>query len=257
MKHRQARHVHRPTLRNDPSSVGAPCAAHFMPLLAGFIALTNECCYRHLAPNGAFPLRRLRFSSELHRLKIFAFIICVLFLVGAQPGAQAQNVDVNRAQLTQSQAPSPFGPGVSPEGTTVVPGPYDTELGEQAVLKRVERYEPWTATIASPVFYTTNVALTDRNEKHDIISAPVAAVSYQPHIIDTLYGFAGVRQQFFYYNHFNDFDFGSLDVEAGLIYFLPQFHNLVVRGEYDFNRLTFSDRVLDEFFTNHGLIFNA
>jgi hypothetical protein len=193
--------------------------------------------------------------------KIVSFLICGLFLIGAQLGAQAQNADVNRAQLTQSQAPSPFGPGVSPpEGTIeghAIPGPNDTDLGEQAVLKRVERYEPWTATIASPVFYTTNVALIDRNEKHDVISAPVAAVFYQPRIINTLYGFADVRQQFFYYNHFNDFDFGSLDVEAGLIYFLPQFHNLVLRGEYDFNRLTFSDRILDEFFTNHGLIFNA
>jgi hypothetical protein len=42
-----------------------------------------------------------------------------------------------------------------------------------------------------------------------------------------------------------------------VIYLLPQFHNLALRGEYDFNRLTFSDRVLDEFFTNHGLIFSA
>jgi len=196
--------------------------------------------------------------KSLHRLKILAFIICgsILFLIGVQFSAQAQTVDVNRAQLTQSQAPSPFGPGVSPEGRAVS-SPNDADLGEQQVLKRVERYEPWTASISSPVFYTTNAALTDHNEKHDVISAPVAAVYYQPRITDGLYGFADVRQQIFYYNHFNDFDFGSFDVEGGLIYYLPQFHNLILRGEYDFNRFTFSDRVLDEFFTNHALIFNA
>jgi Putative beta-barrel porin 2 len=200
--------------------------------------------------------------SELHRLKIFTSLICglVLFLIGTQVGVQAQTVQADRAQLTQSQTQTPLVPSISPQGTTEeqgLPGPNDADLGEQEVLKRVERYEAWTASIASPVFYTTNVALTDRDEKHDVISAPVAAVYYQPRIINTLYGFADVRQQFFYYNHYNDFDFGSLDVEAGLIYYLPQFHNLVLRGEYDFNRLTFSDRVLDEFFTNHALIFNA
>jgi hypothetical protein len=190
--------------------------------------------------------------------KIFSRLICglVSLLIGTHLDVQAQTDQINRAQLTQSQIQTPLVPSLSPGGTTV-PSPNDADLGEQEVLKRVERYEPWTVSIASPVFYTTNVALTDRAEKHDIISAPVAAVYYQPRIVSTLYGFADVRQQFFYYNHFNDFDFGSLDVEAGLIYFLPQFHNLVLRGEYDFNRLTFSDRVLDEFFTNHGLIFNA
>ena len=208
----------------------------------------HACLYR-------IPVRST-FLLELHHFKSFSSIICGLFLIGTQLGAQAQTVQVDRAQLTQSQAQAPLVQAVSPEGTTV-PGPNDADLGEQEVLKRVERYEPWTASIASPVFYTTNVALTDHGEKHDIISAPVAAVYYQPRIVNTLYGFADVRQQFFYYNHFNDFDFGSLDVEAGLIYFLPQFHNLVLRGEYDFNRFTFSDRVLDEFFTNHGLIFNA
>jgi hypothetical protein len=208
----------------------------------------HACLYR-------IPVRST-FLLELHRLKIFTSLIYGLFLIGTPLGAQAQTAQVNRAQLTQSQTQTPLVPSISPEGPAI-PGPSDADLGEQAVLKRVERYEPWTVSLASPVFYTTNVALTDRDEKHDIISAPVAAVYYQPRIVDTLYGFADVRQQFFYYNHFNDFDFGSLDVEAGLIYYIPQFHNLVLRGEYDFNRLTFSDRVLDEFFTNHGLIFNA
>lgn len=198
-------------------------------------------------------------SLKPNCFEIPTFVICgfVLFLIGTQFSAQAQNVDVNRAQLTQSQAPSPFGQGVVSSEARAVAGPNDTDLGQQEVLKRSEQYEPWTASVACPVYYTSNVALTDRDEKHDIISAPVATVLYQPRLFNTLYGFADVRQQIFYYNHFNDFDFGSLDVEVGLIYSLPQLHNLVLRGEYDFNRLTFSDRVLDEFFTNHGFIFAA
>src|ERR1700737_2673046 len=130
-------------------------------------------------------------------LRMFSVVICgLVLLIGTQLTAQTQTVDVNRAQLTQSQAQSPLVPAISPEGTPV-PSPNDADLGEQEVLKRVEQYEPWTASISSPVYYTTNAALTNNREKHDIISAPVAAVYYQPRIINTLYGFADVRQQFF------------------------------------------------------------
>ena len=85
----------------------------------------------------------------------------------------------------------------------------------------------------------------------------MAAAYYQPRITNTLYGNFGAREQVFYYGSNHSFDFGSLDVEAGLNYFLPQFHNLILRGEYDFNRLTLDDRLGDEFFLNHSLIFNA
>ena len=38
---------------------------------------------------------------------------------------------------------------------------------------------------------------------------------------------------------------------------MPQLHNLILRAWYDFNRLTFGDRLGDEFFSNHGIILNA
>src|SRR5438132_10005518 len=91
----------------------------------------------------------------------------------------------------------------------------------------------------------------------DVYITPLAGVFYDPRITKTLYGHFGAREQVFYYGDNRAFDFGSLDVEAGLNYFLPQFHNLILRGEYDFNRLTFDDRLGDEFFSNHALIFSA
>jgi hypothetical protein len=202
------------------------------------------------------------FSLAGYRLKIFTSLICgsVLFLFGTQPRVQAQTVQVDRAALAREQAQAPFtpnAPGPGAESGQAVASPNDPDLGVQEVLKRTEVYQPFSASIASPIYYTSNVALTNSGERGDLVTAPVAGVYYQPRITQTLYGFADVRQQFFYYNQYNDLDFGSMDVEAGLSYILPQFHNLALRGEYDFNRLTFTDRVLDEFFTNHSLIFSA
>jgi hypothetical protein len=176
--------------------------------------------------------------------------------VAQNPASQS----IDRAQLLRTQTGPPLPPEVSPSGVQegeAAASPNDADLGEQGILKRVEEYQPFTASVAAPFYYTSNVALTHRGVRGDFLVAPAAGVFYEPRITRTLYGFIDVRQQLFYYNRYNGFDFGSFDAEAGLIYSLPQFHNLILRGEYDFNRLTFSDRVLDEFFSNHSLIASA
>src|SRR4029077_15478394 len=168
--------------------------------------------------------------------------------------------DVDRAQLLQGQTQPPFGPAGLPEGVEdghAASSPNDADIGEQEILKRTTEYQPLTLSLGSPIFYTSNVALTRSGELSDVVIAPVAAAYYQPRITKTLYANFDAREQIFYYGKYHSFDFGSLDVEAGLNYFLPQFHNLILRGEYDFNRLTFDDRLGDEFFSNHSLIFNA
>jgi hypothetical protein len=172
----------------------------------------------------------------------------------------SQTVQVERAGLERTQYGPPTAPGITPQEAVsgyAAPSPNDADLGEQQVLKRIERYQPWTATLSVPVFWTSNAFLTDHAVKGDLITAPIAAVFYQPRLTSTLFGVIDVRQQFFYYNKYNSLDFGSMDVEAGLTYIVPSFHNLALHGEYDFNRLTSSDRVLDEFFQNHAIILNA
>jgi hypothetical protein len=168
--------------------------------------------------------------------------------------------DVDRAQLLQDQNQPPFGTSTSSEGIQdghAAASPNDADIGEQEILKRTTEYRPLYVALATPIFYTSNVALTRSGEMSDVVIAPMAAMYYQPRITKTLYGNFGAREQVFYYGSNHAFDFGSLDVEAGLNYVMPQFHNLILRGEYDFNRLTFDDRLGDEFFSNHGLIFNA
>lgn len=197
------------------------------------------------------------------RCRFLGALFCVLSFFAFAGRGVAQNPasqNIDRAQLTNTQPGSPFAPEVTPNGVQqgeAAASPNDTDLGEQQILKRVEEYQPFTASVAAPFYYTSNVALTHRGVHGDFLVAPVAGVFYEPRITRTLYAFIDVRQQFFYYNRYNSFDFGSFDAEAGLIYSLPQLHNLVLRGEYDFNRLTFSDRILDEFYSNHSLVGSA
>jgi hypothetical protein len=186
----------------------------------------------------------------------FVAILCALYFIVANE-ASAQNA--NQASLTREQAPSPFPPTVPPsgvEGGQVAAAPGDADLGQQQILKRVEEYQPFTISAGVPFYWTSNVALTKNNEQSDFVVAPAAAAFYEPRITPNLYGLIDVREQLFYYDRFTDFNFGSFDVDAGLKYIVPQWHNLLLRLDYDYNRLT-KKNSFSAFFQNHAFILNA
>lgn len=112
------------------------------------------------------------------------------------------------------------------------------------------------ASVSVPMYWTSNVALTNSGEQSDLIISPVAAVAYQPKIAKNLSAYISVRDQQFYYDRLTDFDFGSFDVEVGLTYTVPQFYNLVLHAGYDYNRLT-KKNSFDDFFSNHNFVFSA
>ena len=200
--------------------------------------------------------------AKIH-FQFLVALICALTMSILAQASFAQgpsSQDVDRANLLQDQTQPPLGTSGSPEGFQngqAAASPNDADIGQQEILKRVTQYQPLTVSFGTPIFYTSNVALTRSGEISDIVIAPMVAAYYQPRITPTLYATFDAREQVFYYGSNSSFNFASLDVEAGLNYFLPQFHNLILRGEYDFNRLTFDDRLGDEFFSNHRLIFNA
>lgn len=200
------------------------------------------------------------FVLDKNYLKLFFVCAAAMSIFALSAFAQTVTTSADRAQQVQDLAQSPYTPGVTPEGFEdghAVESPNDPDLGQQEILKRVTQYNPWVFAIATPVFYTSNVALTPSGELSDVVFAPAAAFFYEPQLGRTLYGHFGARQQVFYYSNNTSFDFGSLDCEAGLSYYMPQYHNLMLRAWYDFNRLTNGDRLGDEFFSNHGIILNA
>ena len=186
---------------------------------------------------------------------LFFFSSVVATLAQGQPSA------ADRARLFRGQATlvPPTAPGVSPEGVDqnyAVESPNDTDLGEQAILKRVEKYQPFYFETGVPIYYTSNVALVDRGRVSDVIIAPVVGLTYSPRFQKTLYGEFTLRQQFFYYQDFSSFNFASFDAIAGLVYYVPSAHNLALRANIDYNRLTGTDN-FDDFFSNVGLVLSA
>jgi hypothetical protein len=194
--------------------------------------------------------------------KPLCLAVVVFSLVAVANSAWAQTANVERARLISGQAqtlPTTPGAGVSPEGVEqnyAAVSPNDNDLGEQAILKRVEKYDPFIFETGVPIYYTSNVALVDRNRMGDVIIAPVVGLTYAPRFQKTLYGEFTIRQQFFYYQDFSSLDFASFDAIAGLAYYAPNFHNMALRANINYNRLTPTDS-LNDFFSNVGLGLNA
>ena len=182
-----------------------------------------------------------------------AFLACINPL-------SAQQVQIqDRAQLLRTSSPSPTDPYSEENGVDngrAVESPNDADVGDQEILKRIERYEPFSVSIATPFYYTSNVALTRNGVQSDVLFAPAAGVTYAPRFSRTLFGSFTVQHQEFYYDRFSALDFGSFDFRAGLSWILPKAHNLVLRGEYDYNRLTASHS-FNDFFSNHSLFLSA
>ena len=162
-----------------------------------------------------------------HRFRPVRFpsvLLPVLFSFCAAEARAQTSQDADRAQLSRSQTESPFGPRISPEGIVgdhAAPSPNDADLGEQEILKREERYQPFTASVALPMYWTSNVALVRSGEKSDFLEAPVAGIYYEPRITRTLYGLVDVREQLFYYDKYDTFNFGAFDVDVGLSCVVP------------------------------------
>lgn len=196
-----------------------------------------------------------RIGSAIALGILFAATTLILPSASAQTGSQA----VERAQLLRAQTTLRQNPVVDETGsddTGAVASPNDPDLGKQAILKRAEHYRAFTFYTSAPVSYTSNVALTRSGEQGDVLFTPNVGINYAPRLTGTLFGNIGVAQQFFYYNKFHELDFASFDIRVGLVYALPRLHNLLLRADYGYNRLTQSNS-FDAFFSSHSLNLGA
>jgi hypothetical protein len=183
----------------------------------------------------------------------------VCFVTGAlaceNASGQGQAQDVSQIFRPEGLRPGePTSQSTSAFGYAA-PSANDADLGTQAILKRQQDYLPFTFTASSPYYWTSNVALVPNGVVSDGVYAPSFVFDYKPKLVKTLYAEFIAAQQLFYYNRLSAFNFTSFDAIAGLVYYIPQYHNLTLRLSYDYNRLTDDD--WNQFFANHSIIASA
>src|SRR3954462_9419491 len=145
-------------------------------------------------------------------LRLVAGLLATISLLAFTEPLWAQQVQVqDRAQLLRppGSTTDPYSEQNGVDNGRAGSTENDADVGEQEILKRIERYEPFTVSIATPIYYTSNVALVRRGEQSDVLFAPAAAVTYAPRFTSTLYGSFTIQHQEFYYDKFSALDFGS------------------------------------------------
>src|SRR2546423_10378300 len=124
-------------------------------------------------------------------LRLAAGLLAAASVVASIGSVSAQQVSVqDRAQLLRSSSPAPTDPYSEENGVDngrAAESPNDADIGEQQILKRVERYEPFTVSVSTPIYYTSNVALVRSGEQGDVLFAPAAGVTFAPRLTQTLY----------------------------------------------------------------------
>lgn len=128
--------------------------------------------------------------------------------------------------------------------------PRTEDIGEQLILKEMEKYQIFTAFADASYYTTDNVALTSRGELDDQYFVGQIGLSAQPKLGKSLFGEVTIRQQFFRYNEFDSLDFDGLDAGAGLTYITEKLTGVAFFTRYNYKRLTDAEEN-NEFFTSH------
>lgn len=168
----------------------------------------------------------------------------------ARTGARVEQAQRFRSdEASQAEARERLAPAF---GDEIPSTPGDPDLGQQVLLKKREKITPFNVFANVSGYFTNNAALTDVNMVHDYFMVAEAGASYQRQIVKDLYGEVTIRQAVFRYSEFNELDFDSMNVGAGLTYVLRPIWGVAATARYNYNRLT-DGADHDEFFTNQTL----
>ncbi|MEO8205870.1 MAG: hypothetical protein ABI615_06785 [Chthoniobacterales bacterium] len=177
-----------------------------------------------------------------HFLKLLPLAILALTLVGtacAQSAASQERVatdESTRRSVIDQASSYLFWNSSSSDYAPASPG--DSDLGEQLLLTRKERYKPFRIYAELNEYWTNNAGLTQSNMLSDWLMVPQFGLNYTPQLTSNLFGDFSVRQQLFRYASNTQLNFNSTDMDAGLIYVVRQLGDLAVFGRYHFTLLT-------------------
>ena len=195
------------------------------------------------------------------------------FLVLSGQALLAQNFSPQTAegQIERSRLPNPILPvspgalslGEPPEASDSTAEPRaplaqgDSDLGVQSLLRAHERPRPWSLFADGGFVYTTNVALTRRNNQDDFLFIGEGGASYEWTLSPELSFSTAVREQYFAYDKFDQLDFGSLNVAVAVAYTAHRLDDVVLSAQLGFTRLTRRGLFDDEFYRNASLALGA
>ena len=187
----------------------------------------------------------------------FVRLALALSFLGTR-AALGQFPQVDQSQLYnpppgQQTGPSENRPMSDFTSTGLAPAsPGDADLGEQVILQRPTKPQPFIFTLDASVNYTSNIALVNHNAKGDGFFLTQAALTYQYKVRDNFILDAGVSEGIFRYFKYTAFDFNSFNIGLGGTYI---YQGIAFSLRYNFNQLSDSD--FHPFFDQNSITFGV
>jgi hypothetical protein len=175
------------------------------------------------------------------RFSACILLVLTLFFVTRLVVAQdSSNPAIEQSRLFPRTVPPTDG-NITPDGTTLPASATTTSsdetFGAQQILKTEEKIPEFTLSAASSLFFTSNVALTHRDQVSDGFWVGEAAFNWTPRINPQLQFQLGAGASIFRYFDTSSLDFESLGAGMGLTWTPPNFWGLAIIGRYDFTEL--------------------
>ena len=180
------------------------------------------------------------------------FVLSFAFLLFAGPFALlAQNNSIiDQARLFRESNTAaalrddPLEPTAAPVDDDS--GSADDSMGVQQILKEQEKRPTFTISGGLSEIFTSNAALTRRDERHDVFFVADVSATWTPRLSPTVEADIGGRASVFRYVRTPELDFESLAAGAGITWSPESLSGFSISARYDLTQLldTHGDHIL-------------
>ncbi len=172
------------------------------------------------------------------------------FLLCAPAGAQT-NIDPARAadalpmrdlllseEELANETEADAAAGLEEENAFAPVTPGDSDIGQQLILKREEKKQPFTLYVDNSIFWTDNAANVRAGQINDWFFVSGINLTWQERLHSRFYGDASLSQNFYRYDRLPALDYESGNASVGFLLLMPELANTIWHCHYIYQRIT-------------------
>jgi hypothetical protein len=180
--------------------------------------------------------RHLRIVSALGLFGVALPLAAQTRLDPARAAAATPTEAMNQELIRQaSEAASA---GLDEENAYAPASPGDSDLGDQLILKRLEKVQPFTVWLDSSVFWTDNAANVNQGKIDDWFYVGGVNFSWQQRLKSRFYGDVYLGQHWYQYDQEDALNYENGEVSAGFLVLAPELANSIFFLNYYYQRIT-------------------
>ncbi len=140
-------------------------------------------------------------------------------------------------ELLKSQDLASSG-GLEVENTFAPTTPGDNDLGQQLILKRNDKIQPFKVWADGGAFWTDNAANANEGELDDWFFSGGVNAAWQQRVAGRFYADVFLAQHWYSYDEYSELDYEAGDAAVGTLILMPELFNSILHAHYYYQRIT-------------------